>query len=307
MSNGLRGTSRILQPRMWLVVTLCMIVVSAGGITAFLHFGYGGVRRGWAVTRIRLNGGKVSFPGSDWGAATILLSFGPDVSVTQEVLAEAQYLPEIGAVHLNGAKVQVGALLHLSSLRGLTHIWLTDTNDDIFADVVRVQALEEIYVRQSGRLTDRGILHIGAVDRLRVLELRDTGVTDRGLDVLRQCPSLEAVYLGCSVVPISRTEPRRSNISDAGLFALQKLRALKTLGLSGTGVTDDGLRTIAQMGTLEELILDGTDVTDEGLKHLLDLRRLRRVALSGTRVSAEGITQFVNVMSQRGQGVAVDR
>jgi uncharacterized membrane protein len=81
----------------------------------------------------------------------------------------------------------------------------------------------------------------------------------------------------------------RTGITDGGLKVLAQMPSLKHLDLRGTVVGDDGVRALDGLHNLEALSLYGTRVTDAGLKTLQGLPSLRRVYVGGTRVTKAGL------------------
>ncbi len=81
----------------------------------------------------------------------------------------------------------------------------------------------------------------------------------------------------------------RTGVTDGGLKVLAQLPSLKHLDLRGTAVGDDGVRALDGLHDLEALSLYGTRVTDAGLKALQGLPSLRRVYVGGTRVTKAGL------------------
>ena len=61
---------------------------------------------------------------------------------------------------------------------------------------------------------------------------------------------------------------RDTGITDSGMEALTALSSLQTLYLSNTQVTDDGLEILSGLNTLERVYLDGTLVTDAGVREM---------------------------------------
>ena len=80
-----------------------------------------------------------------------------------------------------------------------------------------------------------------------------------------------------------------TNISDAALAPVAKLKNLQKLHLEQTKVTDAGLKQLKGLTNLEYLNLYGTAVTDAGLADLAALKNLKTVYLWQTRVTEQGL------------------
>jgi len=89
-----------------------------------------------------------------------------------------------------------------------------------------------------------------------------------------------------------------SQVTDAGLKNLTKLRKLELLWLYGTHITDAGLQSIEGLTDLFWLDLTGTQVTDLGLEHLKELKGLKWLELSRTQVTSQGIKELQEALPE---------
>ena len=79
---------------------------------------------------------------------------------------------------------------------------------------------------------------------------------------------------------------------DAALSPLQKLPALREVGLAWTKISDDGLKQLASLEQLETLDLASTNITDAGLDHLVGLKKLKRLNVEGSDVTLAGMKKL---------------
>ncbi len=107
-----------------------------------------------------------------------------------------------------------------------------------------------------------------------------TEVTDAGLKELKKLKSLQSLDL------------TDTKITDAGLKELKELKSLQSLDLTDTKITDAGLKELKELKSLQELDLSGTKVTDAGLKELKELKSLQRLNLFGTSVTDAGLKEL---------------
>lgn len=91
-----------------------------------------------------------------------------------------------------------------------------------------------------------------------------------------------------------------TRVTDAELFHLKGLVALKYLELNRTPVTDAGLVHIREVTSLEWLYLKDTKVTDVGLVHLRELRKLKRLDLDGLQVTDAGLVHLSGLTALTG-------
>ena len=82
---------------------------------------------------------------------------------------------------------------------------------------------------------------------------------------------------------------RNTKVTDAGLEQLEGLTPLQKLDLNGTQITDAGLGHLSGLTGLQELSLANTLVTDAGLEHLQGLKNLERLSLANTALSGAGL------------------
>ncbi|AKD57375.1 c-type cytochrome domain-containing protein [Spirosoma radiotolerans] len=83
-----------------------------------------------------------------------------------------------------------------------------------------------------------------------------------------------------------------TEISDAALASIAKLKNLQKLHLEETKVTDAGLKQLKQLANLEYLNLYGTAITDAGLVELAGLKNLKTIYLWQTKVTEQGIASL---------------
>lgn len=87
-----------------------------------------------------------------------------------------------------------------------------------------------------------------------------------------------------------------TQISDATLAQVAKLRKLQKLHLEQTSITDAGLKQLNGLTNLEYLNLYGTAITDAGLTELLNLRNLKIIYLWQTKVTDQGVADLKKAM-----------
>lgn len=87
-----------------------------------------------------------------------------------------------------------------------------------------------------------------------------------------------------------------TEISDAALVQIAKLKNLQKLHLEQTNVTDAGLKNLKGLANLEYLNLYGTAITDAGLIELTGLKSLKTVYLWQTKVTEAGLANLKKAM-----------
>jgi hypothetical protein len=130
------------------------------------------------------------------------------------------------------------------------------TTDADLAALSHLTGIEVLHSAKATLVTDRGLVSVARLKKLRHLDLHSSKVTDKGLAHLRGLKQLESLQLGST------------HVKGPGLSALRGLTQLRRL-------------------SLEE-----TEVDDKALPHLMGLPSLRHVALAGSRVSLSGLARL---------------
>ena len=90
----------------------------------------------------------------------------------------------------------------------------------------------------------------------------------------------------------------RTQVTDAGLPTVAKMKNITNLRLELTGVTDAGLDLLGGLANLEYLNLYGTKVSDAGLGKLAALKKLKRLYLWQTGVTEEGAKKLAEQLPE---------
>jgi internalin A len=136
---------------------------------------------------------------------------------------------------------------------------------------------------------DSALEYLDWIDRIEVLNLSRTAVTDAGLAHLRRHRELREIVLW-----------RTPKITDAGLVHLAGLPELRALYLDGTKITDAGLAHLAGLPQLVSLYLSDTNIGDAGLAHLKGLERLGGLDLTNTHVGDAGLAHLAGLGQLQG-------
>jgi len=160
---------------------------------------------------------------------------------------------------------------------------------------------------QTGRialLTDRALLRLSGLNKLKTLRLSNTDMSDRGLAALNYMPLLEEIDVSCVKLDVNAARnlarhPRLRSFRSASvtgdvLTELAQLTNLEQLSLWGKGVTDVGAKSLSKCTKLRELTFRGSDLTDIGLDTLSQLPDLRLLELDrgAESVTPAGVARF---------------
>ena len=90
---------------------------------------------------------------------------------------------------------------------------------------------------------------------------------------------------------------RGTDVTDAGLDTVGKLKSLVRLHLERTKITDAGLAHLKGLTNLEYLNLYGTGVTDGGLEQLTGLKKLKKLYVWETKASQGEINKLKGLIA----------
>lgn len=152
---------------------------------------------------------------------------------------------------------------------------------------------------------DAALRAISHLDRVEMLGLWNTAVTDRGFSELLRAQALEEISilsetLSDHVLRVLAQLPRLRSLQihrgprmgDKGVQHLAGCLELRELYLSGTAVSDRGLMAIRDLPEVWSLMLDDTAVSDKGIVSLAGMRKLSLLGLNRTRVAGHGLASL---------------
>ena len=128
--------------------------------------------------------------------------------------------------------------------------------DEGLAYLRDVYGLEWLHVSKAA-VTDKGMRHVGALQRVTSLVLDETQVTNVGLQHLGGMPNLNRLVL--------KGPFQGKNFGDAGLAHLANV-PLTGLRLDGWNFTDAGLESLRKHKSLQSLSLAGTAITKQAIE-----------------------------------------
>jgi hypothetical protein len=127
-----------------------------------------------------------------------------------------------------------------------------ELTDALLERVSRLPHVTSLDLSGSKRLTDTGFAYLARMPQLRELNLSDTAISDRDLEVLRHLPHLE------------RIELVRTAVTDAGTRHLASCDNLRQVNLSLTGTGDGAISALTGKAMLCDFE-SGNAVTDAGI------------------------------------------
>ncbi|WP_419194974.1 leucine-rich repeat domain-containing protein [Novipirellula herctigrandis] len=143
-------------------------------------------------------------------------------------------------------------------------------------------AIVRIALSQSD-VTDDDLSIIASAEQLRKLDLYGTNISDAGLIHVSKLRNLESLNLGFC-----------NRLTNRSMDSIVKLRRLKYLNLGFCRrISDDAFQQLAALTELETLNLSLTSASDNSLKHIAMLKKLDALDLDGTTTTNEGLKPLI--------------
>jgi F-box/leucine-rich repeat protein 14 len=173
----------------------------------------------------------------------------------------------------------------LAGLFGLNLFWHVRTlSSDALAALARLEQLEMLGCK--GELCDdRGMRHIAAIPRLRVLMGQGAVAHDDGFVALSKSRSIEYIW-----------GRKCENLKGRGFAALADMPALRGLGVSCKKVDDKSLAALSRFPALEQLM--PMDVTDDGFRHVGRCEKLINLWCMYCRETGDEATRHLADLTQ---------
>jgi peroxiredoxin len=211
---------------------------------------------------------------------------GRDLSVLEKLGAD-----DLDQLHLAAAS-DGQSLSHLASLTGLKVLTFpralaekpghTFTPEEL-KHLRPLKSLERLTAPE--QIDDPGLAAIvEAVPQLRALYLLKNNLTDSGLAALSKLKALEELNIG------------GDKITASGLAALSDLPSLHYLSLWGNAANDNSLRAVRKIASLKTLNTPQT-ISDAGLAHLAGHPNLEALSLYNTKVTDRGVAHLKSLPS----------
>lgn len=224
----------------------------------------------------------------------------PTAYLPEADLVELKKMKKLTHLYMPRADFPPSGLESLAELENLRELYLgiSSVPDAGMAQLAKLKALRTLVV--DGReLTPEGLKFLGSLKKLTTFYAPRLQITDAELKVFAELDLLHTLPTATTLGPARPTSSaevaslylsgRETNITDAGLPALAKLKKLRSLTLGGQGITDAGLKTLKEFPELGELTLRNTSVTDEGVKHLGALAQLKKLDLVEPKITDAGL------------------
>ncbi|MCS7470062.1 hypothetical protein NZK35_25745 [Stieleria sp. ICT_E10.1] len=167
------------------------------------------------------------------------------------------------------------------------------------------QQLNSLNFGSCPQITNQAFDGIAELESLTQLTLRDNPQLDSGVfRFVRELPGLTEIRLEGNVVEaadlehlgtlrLERLHLSNARIADGVMAALVKACPdLKQLGVAKSNLDDAAMAPIGKLKQLEWLWLYGTSISDDGLAELDDLKNLKNVYVSADSVTALGQQRF---------------
>lgn len=224
------------------------------------------------------------------GRALIVLPFDPR-SVSRALLEELVALAAADGGF--DTVLQVGEALAVVRGNGIDVHGPGLAGADGIADLAARLARETAVDRWIEACDDETLARIASdAPHRRVLDLAESNVTDAGLAALDGFDELWSLDLS------------GTRVGDAGAPAIGRLTALRELVLDGCAFTTDGVRHFASLHELATLSLADNPLDDSALATIGRLPNLGELQLAGTRISDAGLRALLDLEALEELGLA---
>jgi hypothetical protein len=145
--------------------------------------------------------------------------------ITDETVQRLSKHQNLAILVLNDTKITDRALDNLLTLDHLEWLYISDTQ---ISEAGLLRFLKHAKAQRnllrlgakSVLVTDEICSSIARLDRIEIVDLENTLLTDKGLKELEKCPSLVEVWIGgCSEVTKSGVDRLRSSLPDCKVFS----------------------------------------------------------------------------------------
>ncbi len=146
-------------------------------------------------------------------------------------------------------------------------------------DLVYLENINNIMVFRMSRgfITEKVVESIRTQKKLRVLDLENTNLTDKGLQqICLNHPNLERLLLN------------NTPVTSEGLKYIGKLKKLQILELRATKIHDEAVVYLSEIKNISTLELSNTDITDKSISYLMNFKKLGLMYIVHTKITKEG-------------------
>jgi hypothetical protein len=218
-------------------------------------------------------------------------------------LGNLEYLDDI---YIHNSQITDMEFEQIIKLPKLDSLSLDGSNitDEMLARISNIKNFQpklRLLSLRNTKITDKGLVYLKIFTELRWLYLENTNITDDGIANLKGLSELNLLYLTNTKISdsglielkylqkINELRLRQTKITDAGIVHLKSLPHLENLDLGETNITDEGLKDLENIIQLGDLDVDHTKVTDKGLTYIKELTNLRHIFLFDTDITEKGI------------------
>jgi len=193
----------------------------------------------------------------------------------------------------------------VDELRGLELNDEARSTVEVFEILPSLRSLE--YLKIAMDVDDAAIKYIAQLPKLNVLQVSNTQITGKAIASLQRLTKL--TKLGCSgledlsplIIRLPETKLLELDIESSHLtpFDMQKICQVKTLqnlGIGGnTAIDDEAIKAVQQLKNLKELYVSGCNLSNKSLTTLASLKSLKYLQVSEGMFSAAEIRDLKKV------------
>ncbi|MBT6460019.1 MAG: adenylate cyclase [Planctomycetaceae bacterium] len=209
---------------------------------------------------------------------SVIVATPPEIIVQTGCVIKENDRGEIVDVDLSDRTLSESLITALTKLPELSVLRLrrTSISDEQLGRFITLK-LRMIDLRNTN-ITDDGLVHLAKIKSLVDIQLEKSKVTDIGIQRLAglNLKSFNANYC--------------TSISNRSLAVLAAMPSMEQIQLDYTKINDTGMAVLTTASRLTRLRIRGVDITGAGLAHISQLKNLSRLNLRDTSLDDAGLT-----------------
>lgn len=183
----------------------------------------------------------------------------------------------------------------------------SDFSDSDMANIHLLPKLKTITLLGCKKISDKGLEVITRCKSLEELHLSQTNIKDESLEWIIKCKKLKKLWLDETKIT-SKSIPKiaivnnlewlrlnQINLKGADIQPLSALKKLKYLELANVSVFDEDLKFLKELKSLEQLDLSYTKITEKTIEQLTGLKNLENLNLTHTSIGESVFAAFSSI------------
>ncbi len=182
----------------------------------------------------------------------------------------------------------------------------SQTFNDSAIDILAAMAdsLTELTIMRCIAISDDGAIKLGALTKMKKLNLRGNYIGGEALEAVVKMPELESLVISETFVDnaglkflegltkLDTLDLWQTDITDAGMDSIAKITSLTNLSIKNNKITDAGVKKLTALENLTQLNLSETGVTNDAIPALAEMKNLKKLSVKATQITADGVRKL---------------